>query len=166
KNRGGISLCVPAGLGLLGSSDPPTSASGVSGTQCACYCAWQSPLHMGAVWKGTEDLSVEPLIEVAIKFGAGDAMSRQRFQYFLESLLQDQWLIPTISSIQDWFDAIDDLWLQGTFIDFTPTEVAVYSHWVLFLAAMISPDLPPENSFTSLSRPYGAPTQQEAAGSD
>ncbi|KAF7475401.1 Hypothetical predicted protein [Marmota monax] len=97
---------------------------------------------------------------------AGDAMSRQRFQYFLESLLQDQWLIPTISSIQDWFDAIDNLWLQGTFTDFTPTEVAVYSHWVLFLAAMISPDLPPEHSSTSLSRPHSAPTQQEAAGSD
>ncbi|VTJ83345.1 Hypothetical predicted protein, partial [Marmota monax] len=53
---------------------------------------------------------------------AGDAMSRQCFQYFLESLLQDQWLIPTISSIRDWFNAIDDLWFQGTFIDFTPTE--------------------------------------------
>ncbi|VTJ90286.1 Hypothetical predicted protein, partial [Marmota monax] len=53
---------------------------------------------------------------------AGDAMSRQRFQCFLESLLQDQWLILTISSIQDWFDAIDDFWFQGTFIDFTPME--------------------------------------------
>ncbi|VTJ69660.1 Hypothetical predicted protein [Marmota monax] len=70
-------------------------------------------------------------------------MSRQHFQYFLESLLQDQWLIPTIYSIQDWFNTIDDLWFQGTFIDFTPMEVAVYSHWVLFLVAMISPDLPP-----------------------
>ncbi|XP_077884232.1 voltage-gated potassium channel KCNC4-like isoform X1 [Ictidomys tridecemlineatus] len=67
---------------------------------------------------------------------------------------------------RDWFDAMDDLWIQGTFIDFTPTEVTVYSHWVLFLAAMISPDLPPEHSSTSLSRPHGAPTQQEAAGSD
>ncbi|KAG3256090.1 hypothetical protein H1C71_039132 [Ictidomys tridecemlineatus] len=93
-------------------------------------------------------------------------MSRQHLQYFLESLLQDQWLIPTISSIQDWFDVIDDLWLQGTFIDFTPTEVAVYSHWALFLVAMISPDLLPEHSSTSPSRPYAAPTQQEAAGSE
>ncbi|VTJ73834.1 Hypothetical predicted protein [Marmota monax] len=59
-------------------------------------------------------------------------MSRQRFQYFLESQLQDQWLIPTISSIQDWFNAIDNWWFQGTFIDFTPTEVAVYSHWFYF----------------------------------
>jgi hypothetical protein len=58
---------------------------------------------------------------------------------FPDSLCEDSWLIPAIHSSEDWLQAIYDLWLQGTFINFREEEIFTFGAWVYAIMRLTTP---------------------------
>ena len=79
------------------------------------------------------------------------------FLDFLQALQENTWLIADPSLPYGWLASIDDLYLQGTFLDFTPREVFTFSAVFFSLLLLLCPYSPP------ISLPHDAPVQQEVA---
>lgn len=53
--------------------------------------------------------------------------SSPRWISFLRALDTDSWILHPTDSEDEFSDQIQDLWLQGTFVNFTPEEVHIYA---------------------------------------
>ncbi|XP_063491492.1 uncharacterized protein [Symphalangus syndactylus] len=69
-----------------------------------------------------------------------------RFYQFLNTLHSDSWLITNPSLPLHWLMALEDLYLQGTFMDFTSNKVFMYSTLLLGLMLILYPMPNPDSS--------------------
>jgi hypothetical protein len=58
---------------------------------------------------------------------------------FLDSVHEDSWLIPAIHCSENWLQAIYNLWLQGTFINFREEEIFTFGAWVYAIMRLTTP---------------------------
>ncbi|KAM4857593.1 uncharacterized protein LOC144253508 isoform X1 [Urocitellus parryii] len=56
-----------------------------------------------------------------------------------EALQQDIWLSPPICRDKDWIETTHDLWLRGTFINFGPKEIHIFSALAFTAMLLLSP---------------------------
>ena len=85
-------------------------------------------------------------------------MDTNRFHQFLTNLHTDSWLIDDPTLPLGRLTTLNDLYLQGTFQDFTPQEILSL---LLGIILLLYPTLPSQTPFHF--PPHNAPSQQEAA---
>jgi hypothetical protein len=75
------------------------------------------------------------------------AIANQKFnQLYLQRYqplqkCEDSWLTPTMQRSEDWLEAIYDLWLQGTFINFREEKIFIFGAWVYAIMKLTTPTL-------------------------
>ncbi|KAF7470359.1 Hypothetical predicted protein [Marmota monax] len=84
-------------------------------------------------------LSSSPCLWVSLVF-LGSSCGCTWLMEFMEALQQDSWLIPPICKDKDWIKTIHDLWLRGTFIDFSFKEIHIFNTLAFTAMLLLSPN--------------------------